>query len=370
MRRVVGGMEAINAVGARESDKLAALEKELRATFAAINLGVPANEAAWRALAATIDLSTESGRRLFDVMSNGAQTFAQVQAAFEQSMAGIYQSAQSIFGGQFSSTFARARLETTFARWQEMRGENATWEEMLAAFQWFGQDPSRLQPAIDATRNQYGAAGVALLEQLWQDYAAYAQSLGSSAQSITTSLGDFGVAIDNIVGQLLNAQSGLADYLRGLGQSELSPFNPQERYADARRVYLEQLGLAQGGNVDALSGLSGYHQAFLRASRAIHASGGQYNADYFSSYNQLASLTGGQVGPLTGAQFSAGNNAVVAELKTLREQTHEADQRQIDAIIALANVVAAASETSDAQMQAKMDALIIETRRASMTSVA
>ncbi len=359
--RVSKGFAAINVVGATQVDETKKWEKQLNDLFGTIGVGVPQSVDDWRALTATIDLSTESGRSLFNVMAQGAGTFQQLQAAVSQAIAGIWASAQSALGGQFAATFARSKLQSTYAQWQAMRGENFSWEEMLQHFSSF--TPETLAQGIQATREQYGAPGVALLNQLWADYSAYIAAMGQSSQTVTTAFTNVAGSVDNFAEQMEGVRAGLADYLRGLNQSDLSPLSPMAKYAEARRVFYEQLGLAQGGNIDALSNIQGYHQSFLQASRGIFASSGQYNSDYFSSYNELAGLTGGLVGPLTNAQFSAGNAALIQELQAMRNAPTADSAVVVDAIVALAGVVIEKAATGDVGTQARIDTLIATLQR-------
>lgn len=60
----------------------------------------------------------------------------------------------------------------------------------------------------------------------------------------------------------------------------LSTLTPEQQYAEAKRRYDETSAKAMGGDADARSQWSQIAQAFLEASRAYYASGGQYTDDF------------------------------------------------------------------------------------------
>lgn len=362
MQRVADGMGAIAAVSGQETDTLAAYEKALGDMFAAIGMGVPSTVEAWRSLAATIDLSTEAGRALFNVMAQGAGTFQQVQQAVQSAIAGIWSSAQSVFGGQFGATFARSRLESTYAQWQAMRGENFSWEQMLGHFAQYATNPGALAEGIEATRQQYGAAGVQLLNQLFADYSAYMSALNQGTQTLTNSVTTATGALDDFAGRLANAQNTLADQLRGSLFGALSPLSVQDQYQQAQQQFNAQLALADQNNPEAIAGIFGYWQNLLGLSRQVNGSNAAYNNDYFTGFNRLAGYTAGQVAPLTSAVFVERNALVVEELQQLRESNEAGDQRLGDAIAALAAAVmqSAAGETV---AQATIDRLTLAVQR-------
>lgn len=69
-----------------------------------------------------------------------------------------------------------------------------------------------------------------------------------------------------------------------------SPLSPKDRLAAAQTAYDAQLALAQGGNRDALSGISGYAQTLLDASRDYNASGPAYQDTFNTVISQLEEL--------------------------------------------------------------------------------
>lgn len=160
-----------------------------------------------------------------------------------------------------------------------------------------------------------------------------AQLSGSTSQAVS----DFTNTLINSASAMGGAISGLAAYLRGSLLSDLSPLNPQARYNEARNQYNANLTLAQGGNIDAIANFGSLRDQFLSASRAVNASSGQYNTDFFSTYNAGAALTGGQVRPYTAADGNANTAAIVAAVSATASGQQVTNTILVDYLNELAN---------------------------------
>lgn len=160
-----------------------------------------------------------------------------------------------------------------------------------------------------------------------------AQLSGNTSQAVS----DFTNTLINSASAMGGAISGLAAYLRGSLLSDLSPLNPQARYNEARNQYNANLTLAQGGNIDAIANFGSLRDQFLSASRAVNASSGQYNTDFFSTYNAGAALTGGQVRPYTAADGNANTAAIVAAVSATASGQQVTNTILVDYLNELAN---------------------------------
>lgn len=177
------------------------------------------------------------------------------------------------------------------------------------------------------------------LEQLDQQLAQNA----NAANNVATSFNNAATAADNYASQLADSRASLAQFLHGSLLSASSPLDPMEKYAEARRQLDAQLALANSGDMNAISGLGGFLQAFWDASHMVNGSSGQYNADYFQYYNTAAALTGGQAGPLTGDQFAAGNAQTVAAIQSVSDNS----AANTSATLALIQLIASGTSTND-----------------------
>ncbi|SNS36076.1 hypothetical protein SAMN05216374_0972 [Tardiphaga sp. OK246] len=93
--------------------------------------------------------------------------------------------------------------------------------------------------------------------------------------------------------ELLTFVQGVAktirDYLQGLKTSSNSTLSPQQQLAAAQSNFAAQLALAQGGDRDALTGITQVAQTLLDQAKSFYASSGGYT----DIYNQVtAALTG------------------------------------------------------------------------------
>lgn len=159
-----------------------------------------------------------------------------------------------------------------------------------------------------------GTEGMSLLAQ-WLGLQTTLEQLDAQLSNTTTpAINDFTAAVVNSASAMSSAIGGLASYLRGSLLGDLSPLSPQARYAEAKKQFNDNLTLAQGGNIDAISSFGTYRDQFLSASRAVNASSGQYNTDFFGSFNAGAALTGGAVRPYTAADANVNTSAIVAAI--------------------------------------------------------
>jgi Ca2+-binding EF-hand superfamily protein len=103
-------------------------------------------------------------------------------------------------------------------------------------------------------------------------------------------------AFDDAKSFLEGALKSIKQYLDSLTSGSQSPLSPAGRLAAARSQFATQLGLAQGGNRDALSGITGYADSLLQASRAMNASSAAFQADFAQVQGSLGALPS-QVSP-------------------------------------------------------------------------
>jgi hypothetical protein len=81
----------------------------------------------------------------------------------------------------------------------------------------------------------------------------------------------------------------IADYLKGLKLSDLSPLTPQQKLDEARKAFEDELAKAKTGDTKALGDITTFADAFLTQARDFYASSQAYT-DIFNSVTD--SLTG------------------------------------------------------------------------------
>lgn len=82
----------------------------------------------------------------------------------------------------------------------------------------------------------------------------------------------------------------LRQFVDGLRSGSDSPLSPQARLAAAQSQYDAQLALAQGGNRDAINGLTTYASALIDAGKAFYASSAGYQTIFETVTAQLLAL--------------------------------------------------------------------------------
>lgn len=103
-------------------------------------------------------------------------------------------------------------------------------------------------------------------------------------------------AFDDAKSFLDGALRSIKQFLDGLTAGSGSPLSPAARLAAAASQFSTQLALAQGGDRDALSGITGYASTYLDAAKAQYASSSGYQTIFGQVQDQLGALPS-QVSP-------------------------------------------------------------------------
>lgn len=175
------------------------------------------------------------------------------------------------------------------------------------------------------------------LEGLDEQLGIYANATVNSFATVSSAVDATATAFIDSANALMGARSGLANYLRGTLLSNLSPLTPGQQYAESRSQYNRMLGLARTGDIDALNGLGSARDTFLTNSRAVNASSGQYNTDFFGSFDQVNAVSGFQVSrPFTNIDAAAQTAQLIAQLQANGQNTQQTNVL-IGGLIALLN---------------------------------
>lgn len=174
-----------------------------------------------------------------------------------------------------------------------------------------------------------------------------AQLAGGTSTAIT----NFTNTVIQSTNQLASAQGGLAEYLRGSLLGDLSPLSPMAQLSAARANYERNLGLAQGGDVDAIGAFGGFRDSYLSILRSIVGSSGAYIDTFNSTFNAGAALTAGQVGPLTGASYQQGVQMLASRI----DESNVENRKANDLTLQLVMMIAAGVKTESPQMQETLE---------------
>ncbi len=90
--------------------------------------------------------------------------------------------------------------------------------------------------------------------------------------------------------QLQDAQAKIAEYLTGLLTGALSPLSPTAQLAQSQSDFQSMLTAAQGGDLNALNGITGSASDYLSAAQQYYGSSPEYAAIFQQVYDQLNAL--------------------------------------------------------------------------------
>lgn len=116
--------------------------------------------------------------------------------------------------------------------------------------------------------------------------------------------------VENTLTELERIKESLRQYLKDIAlRDDISPLSPSAKLAAAQKDYLDLLGRAQGGDIDALRDLQGAADAYLKVARDMFASTSDYNRIWQSVVSALTALA---APAQTGGPEPNSNDAVIA----------------------------------------------------------
>ncbi|MEY9466285.1 hypothetical protein ABH973_006698 [Bradyrhizobium ottawaense] len=207
----------------------------------------------------------------------------------------------------------------------------------------------------------------ALLAQIAATYAAEAQKIVQDAGLVGDSFSDFLTLFPQLADVVKQATvdvtasiKTISDYLESLKVGSNSILSPQDQLAAAQAQFSQQLGLAQGGNADALGSITKYADTLLNQAKSFYGSSEGYAGIYQAVSAALAALIGTSpaIAPISAtASVSAATvptSALVPQVSQFFAASSGSDTSQIIASQTQTLVQALAS-ASLAQVQASND---------------
>ncbi|MBR0855489.1 hypothetical protein [Bradyrhizobium liaoningense] len=139
----------------------------------------------------------------------------------------------------------------------------------------------------------------AVLAQISAVFQAEAQKIVQDAGLVGDQFNDFiklfpalGGVVKQATVDITDSIKTISDYLQSLQVGSSSILSPQEQLAAAQSQFNKQLGLAQGGNVDAVASITKYADTLLNQAKSFYASSDGYAAIYKAVTSALSGLTG------------------------------------------------------------------------------
>jgi hypothetical protein len=226
---------------------------------------------------------------------------------------------------------------------------------------------------------QYGADIASQLVDLekWRDdqKAVLTGLLVDDPTQLANALGILGTIVDdkwqkiidgtnNGVNSTIDAMQRIADYLKGLVISDVSPLTPLQKVDSAYQAYQSELKLAQGGDTKALGDVTQFFDAFIKLDRDAYASSQKFIDDFNAGTAELGQLAGTQANgqPSTTDSNTAIVNALPVNSKIvsaddLRTEMATLAQKFVDAIAALANASTEDLQTATTELKQSLVAI-------------
>lgn len=207
----------------------------------------------------------------------------------------------------------------------------------------------------------------AILAQIAATYAAEAQKIVQDAGLVGDSFADFLTLFPDLADVVQQATvdvtasiKTISDYLASLQVGSSSILSPQDQLAAAQAQFSQQLGLAQGGDADALGSITKYADTLLNQARSFYGSSEGYAGIYQAVSAALAALIGTSPAIATTsatssvAAASVPTSALVPQVSQFFTSSSSSDTSQVIASQTQTLVQALAS-ASLAQVQASND---------------
>lgn len=326
-QRVATQMGTFDDAFMTDTQKFAAAQEFVASTFQDLGIAVPQSSAAFYDLVHGLDLSTESGRHMFDVLMSVAPAFQTVEQAAASTIATFNQIA-----GQLSPSFgqsnARGALEASVQQWMALSPGNSQGWTVDSTIQNIGSliSSNQIGSAMTYAQTLGGNAGDVLNKMLIA-YQAWQSTLTSSTTNLSSGFAGLGTAVTGLTGTLTDSvqqtRDGIGQWLHGLFLDQsLSPLAPGQRLDFAHDAYVENLMKAQANDPTALSQFTSFASDYLKELLSYYGPNAQYLAGFSAVTQQAGGLAGlSDQRPITATDLKSGFASVVAELKNLQTLT-------------------------------------------------
>jgi hypothetical protein len=259
---------------------------------------------------------------------------AKAQAEFSASMAAI-NSIVSGSGGDFGSKIAlrMSLIQEQLTKYQALLAQTQAtnpYSPLMTAYQNILRELGKQNTGLAATlaqftvlKAQYGATIAEQLVELQTQYNAQKVILAGNVAALAALDANFNTQWDAIIkgvstgvngtiSELDRLRKSILDYVNGLKISDLSPFTPAQKLAQAASVYSKDLVLAQSGDLEALGRITKDADAYLKL---FSSSFGTASAEYIAFFNTIISqLSELGTAPASGGAPVGGSAAIEAVL--------------------------------------------------------
>lgn len=250
-----------------------------------------------RALLATLQNAdlTDEYQALFSTLDPVKASVAEITALFDraeaiqQEVAAVRDAIDANFLGpaeQLKVAFERMGLAVPatlegyeqLVRAQDLNG--AAGRQMAAALMGTVGLWKEAQAASTAAAEDAKRAAEAAQRAAEEQAAALMEAVTSARADLVSAYQDEVSALDSTVSRFRQFSTDLRRFRDGLTLGGLSPYTPEQRYAEASRQFEKTYSAAMAGDETAIGQLQGVATAFLEASQTYNASGVGYLTDF------------------------------------------------------------------------------------------
>ena len=199
-------------------------------------------------------------------------------------------------------------------------------------------------------------------ETLTETTSRLADATAEARSKLTDAYNEESSAIQSTIDKFSSFSESVSKFRAGLLTGDLSTLTPQEKYATARAQYDATLAAARAGDTAAQGDLTGSAQNLLTLSKAVNASGEQYQRDF-----AMVLSTTGDISDWAAAQANIGRDSLTAlnlqvdGLLTVNESVLTVGQAIQELALAITNEAIASTPTvPDTTAAQEVNAALVE----------
>lgn len=293
-QRVAQQWSDLNNLMLTDDQKLALAYESMATTFESLGLSVPESNQAFLDLVASLDLSTEEGRNMWETLMAVAPAFAAVESAAAQAIDTFNGLMGRIRGPGFTANVQRGQLNSELDTFMA----NNAWtngmsrDEVMSALLTIAPDDF----AAYANKGQGG--NINRIFSLWADLnlgdaGGGGGGGGGGTPPDVQALWDMVNAAKRAAEALDALKQSLGDYLDKLFLSNASPLSPMEKLALAQKQFDDLAALAGKGDLDAFGKLTGASDTLLALLAQVY---GTSTPEYLSAFKGITDILSGLAG--------------------------------------------------------------------------
>jgi TP901 family phage tail tape measure protein len=310
LQNLTSGMDAYTSKFFSAADQQRMKIDMLTAQFKNLGVEMPTSEKGFVALVNSIDLTTDSGQKLYGQLMSLAGAFADAADASGTVIAQLAELRHAITSTDYKTD--PTTMTDWAKRWLDVKNnaadlfdtiDKAIFDQKQSAYNAYDSmtsltaDQATAKAQLLADMQQMQAEQEARSQQKISDLWGQFNTAGITPEQQLDLAGKLKDAILNRYQieqqnsqKLIAAAKQIKDYLDSLLTGDLSPLTNSGKLQAAQSDYQSTLAAAQGGDTNALSALQGKAQTYLEQARNFYASSDAYKAIFDQVYSSLQAM--------------------------------------------------------------------------------